>query len=418
MPAGRFAMKPISRYIFWCLLAGISINMLKLYFSQNDLANAEEGVFPWYYRLDFIGDILMCLGAVSSFFVYHRYFPAFVRNCYLLLIALVSIASFDAFAEISKQPTFLFSTKGVGTFVNFGILFFAADTRYFPKLLNFFYYLCFLILAASIVNMGKVGLGASRKDFLLYLRDFSVFLMWVFPFFFLQDEPNPRKNMINLAAFLLIFVVVLASGSRSYLILYFIYVIYKFRAQIRRSNGILIIGAAIVLGVSAYFILMSSSLSGTIENAFSNLSERSGEDTRSSQLLDFLDQYDTDYLIQGVGPLKRWFWHGINDYYSFLDNQFLLIAWWAGVPTVLTYIVLLVKAIRTESEIQLFEDVKGLKLIILCWIGACLGLAIYCTVCSEHYYYFLSLIIGLSTCQYSQLMEAEPEPVYDEEDTE
>lgn len=409
-------MKPLSKYIFWCFLAGISMNMIKLYFLQLDMATAEEGVYPWYYRVDFLGDVLMCMGSVASFFTFHRYFPSFVRNCYLLLIAFVTFASLEAIPEINKQPTLFFNLKGIGTYINIGILFFAADTKYFPKLLNFFYYLCFFILAACIINVGKVGMGATRNEFLLFVRDYVVFLMWVFPYFFMQDYPNARKNLVNLAVFALIFVVVLSSGSRSYLVLYLLYVIYKFKAQLSQKNVLLIIGAALVIGVGAYYALMSSSLSGTIENALDNLSERKADDSRSDQLRDFFAQYDTDYLIQGVGPLEKWFWHSINDFYSFLDNQIILIAWWAGLPAALTYVYFLIGLMRSESEILYFEDIKGLKVIIVAWLAACLGFAIYCTVCSEHYYYFLSLLFGMTVCRYTEIIDPETETTADEED--
>jgi hypothetical protein len=172
----------------------------------------------------------------------------------------------------------------------------------------------------------------------------------------------------------------------------------------------------VLVGVG-YFVLINSSLSTTVEGAFDNLSERSGEDTRSDQLFDFLSQYDTDYLIQGVGPTKLWFWHSINGAYGFVDNQFLLIAWWAGLPTVIVYIFFLVRSLYVESEILQFENIKGLKLIIFFWIAACLGLAIYCTLCPEHYYYFLSLLMGLSVCQYSKIIEPVPEHDEEYEDT-
>jgi len=410
-------MKQHSKYIFWCILVGLSFNMVKLYFAQNDMATAEEGVFPWYFRIDFLGDVLMSVASVTSFFTYKQYFPSYIKVCYLSLVFFVILVSLESLPETLSKPTFFYSIKGIGTYLNIGILFFAADTKYFPKVLNFFYYLCFGIIAASIVNMGKAGMGASRKDFLLYLRDFSVFLMWVFPYFFLQDEPNKKKNLINMAAFLMIFIIVLASGSRSYLILYFLYIIIKFRAQLQTKNGVLLILGMLVLVGVGYFALMNSSLSGTVEGAIDNLSERSGEDTRSDQILDFLSQYDMDYLVQGVGPLQLWFWHGINGKYGFLDNQFLLIAWWAGLPTIIAYVFLLVRSLFIESEILQFDNIKGLKVIIFFWIAACLGLAIYCTLCSEHYYYFLSMLMGLNACQYSKIIEPDPEPEEEYEDT-
>ena len=403
-------MKPISKYIFWALIAGISCTVIKLYLSQQDMSVSGgdiESAWPWYFKVAFLGNVLVSLAAVASFILYNKYFPKYVIACYLLLVLFVIISSAGTFSQTLSKPTFFYTSKGVGTFINIGILFFAADTKYFPKILDYFYYACMFILAASIISLGKVGFGATRKEFLTYIRDYTVFLMWVFPYFFLQEEENKKKNLINLGAALLLFVLVFSSGSRSYLILFILYAISKFSRQLATRNGVFAIIGLIIFCVGGYFILLNSPLASTVENAFGNLSERSGEDTRSGQIYEFLAQYDMDYLIQGVGPLKGWFWSNVNDYYNYLDNQFLLIAWWAGLPAITAYVFLLVKSLFIKSEIQLYEKIKGIKLIIFCWIAACLGFAIYCTLSSEPYYYFLSLIMGLNACQYTKIIPEE-----------
>jgi hypothetical protein len=402
-------MKPVSKYIFWALIIGISCTLMKLYFGQQNTAQAEGQVtsWPWYFKVAFLGNVTISFAAVTSFFLYKQYFPKYVSACYVLLILCVVIASWGTFTKTFTTPTFFYSVKGVGTFINIGVLFFAADTKYFPRIVKFFYYACLFILAASVISLSKIGLGASRKTFLFQIGDYTVFLMWVFPYFFLQDEEDKKKNLLNLCLFLLIFVLVFSIGARSYLILYLLYVMSKFSKQLTTKTGIFTIIGLVILCVGAYFILLNSPFGSTMENAFNNLSERSGEDTRSEQIYEFLDQYDATYLFQGVGPLKQWFWSSTNDYYSYLDNQFLLIAWWAGLPAILIYVFLLVRSLFVKSEIQLFEKIKGIKLIIFLWILACLGFAIYCTLSSEPYYYFLSFLIGLNACQYTKLLGEE-----------
>jgi hypothetical protein len=145
-----------------------------------------------------------------------------------------------------------------------------------------------------------------------------------------------------------------------------------------------------------------------------NLSERSGEDTRSEQIVEFLDQFDMNYLIQGVGPMKQWYWTSVGDLYSYLDNQFLLLCWWAGLPTLLAYVYFLGRPLFSEQEILRFENIKGTKMIICWWMAACVGFAIYCTVTSDTYYYFITLMVGLTTCRYSLLLEDEEDELYEE----
>jgi hypothetical protein len=322
------------------------------------------------------------------------------------MILLVFIASLNDLNAVFKQPSFFFSIKGMGTFINFGLLYFAADER-FPKILKFFYYICFLFIVGGFINLGQVGLGSSRREFLLSIQNLTFFCIWVFPYFFLQEEENKRKNLVNLGAFLAIIFLILATGARSYLIIAAIYLIVKFSKNIKSKNGMFALVGLVVLAGVGYMLLVNSDYSGTFNGAVNNLAERSGEDTRSDQILDFLSQYDTDYLLQGVGPMALWYWNGIEQYYGFLDNQFLLLAWWAGLPAIITYVFFLVRSLYTKSEILQFQDIKGVKLIIGFWIAACLGFAIYVTICSDLYYFFISFMIGLNACQYSKILDPE-----------
>lgn len=398
----------LGKYIYYAILIGISCNVVRLYFQQkNALEIGMDQVYPWYYQVGFLGNVFMCFAAVLSFMLYRKHFPQFITTCYLLLIALVTLASVGDFNKIFSSVTFFFFVKGIGTYVNFGVLFFAADTERFPKVLKFFYYICFFFIVAAFLNLAQMGLGASRKEYLTSIGGLVFFCIWVFPYFFLQNEENKKKNLLNLGTFLVIVLLVLFTGARSYLIISALYLLVKFSKTLKSKNGIATLIGLAIMATAGYFIIQNTGFSGSVDGAVSNLTERSGEDTRSEQIFDFLSQYDMDYLIQGVGPTALWFWHGINDFYGFLDNQFLLLAWWAGLPALLTYLYFLIKSLFIKSEILLFQDIKGVKLIIGLWIGACLGFAIYVGITTDLYYYFISFMIGLNACYYTQLFDPE-----------
>lgn len=402
----------IARFIYWGILFGVSCNAVRIYLSQLDAqAIAEDEVYGWYFQLNYLGNVVLCACSIASFILYRKYFPSFINTCYILMILAVTVASVPDFDTIFKRPTFFFSIKGIGTYINFGLLYFVADTERFPKVLKLFYYMCFAFIIGGFINLAKVGMGASRREFMLTIKDLAFYCMWVFPYFFLQDEEDKKKNIINLVAFMMIVVLVFTTGARSYLIISALYLMIKFSKQLRSKNGVFaIIGMLLLIGIG-YVVLLNSEYSGTLEGAATNLSERSDQDTRSDQILDFLSQYDMDYFIQGVGPKGTWYWHSIESKYEFLDNQFLLLAWWAGLPAILIYLVFLIKSLYTKSEILLFQDIKGVKLIIGLWIAACLGFAIYVTISSEPYYYFISFMIGLNACQYTKIWgEPEEEP--------
>ena len=100
----------------------------------------------------------------------------------------------------------------------------------------------------------------------------------------------------------------------------------------------------------------------------------------------------------GVGPLQTWNWSVSPIPYHFLDNQFLLLIWWAGLPCGICYIILLLKSLISKPK-NIFSNYLSLvanKFIIFYWILACLGVAIYVTVSSELYNYFITLLMGLS----------------------
>jgi len=394
----------IAKFIYWGILFGVCSNAVRIYFSQMDAqVIAEDEVYGWYFKLNYFGNVVLCACSIASFFLYKKYFPSFINTCYILMILAVTAASIPDFDKIFARPTFFFSIKGIGTYINFGLLYFVADTERFPKVLKLFYYLCFAFIVAGFINLAQVGLGASRREFMLTIKDLAFYCMWVFPYFFLQDEEDKKKNLINLAAFMLIVVLVFSTGARSYLIICALVLMIKFSKQLKSKNGVFaIIGMLLLIGIG-YVVLLNSEYSGTLEGAATNLSERSDQDTRSEQILDFLGQYDMDYLVQGVGPKGTWYWHSIESKYEFLDNQFLLLAWWAGLPAILIYLIFLVRFMFVKSEILLFQNIKGVKLMIGLWIAACLGFAIYVTISSEPYYYFISFMIGINACQYTKI---------------
>ncbi|HMO60621.1 MAG TPA: hypothetical protein PKC39_04425 [Ferruginibacter sp.] len=399
---------PLNKVLFWIIAAGIILYAIKEYFTQLNMEYTfTETKYGWYYKLETLANVLLTVASVMSFILYRKYFPLFVSLCYVGLIILIFICSINDFTKTLKNPNFFYTIRGIGTFINFGLMFYAANYKYLQKLLKIFYGICIFFIVAGIINLGKVGVGASRMQYLWAIRDFAVVLIWVFPFFFLQESENKKMNIINTGIFFIVFVFVLCTGSRSYLIIYFLYLIVKFWHLLRTRNGIIFIVAAVVIGVGSFFIFSGSSMNPALEGAFNILSERTDEDSRSSQLKEFINQWDTDYLLQGVGPLKTWYWSTIEDYYYYLDNQFLLMGWWAGLPALFVYVYLLVRTCFSKPEIRLYKDVRGTRMIIGMWILACLGFAIYVTISPSIFYYFIELMMGYHICKYSKISDFE-----------
>lgn len=315
------------------------------------------------------------------------------------MIVLVFMTSINDFETIMQKPSIFYSVKGIGTYINFGILFFVASDYFFAKLQKIFYYACFVFIAAGIYNLSKVGFGASRVDYLNAIKDFAVYLIWVFPFFLLKQEENKKANIINIGIFGIIFIFILSTGARSYLAIYAIYLFIKFKNQFQSKNGLLFIFAAILVLIASVFLFSNSGLGKALDGAFSNLMERATEDSRSEQLEEFLSQYNFDYLIQGVGPMGTWNWSHWPVPYYYLDNQFLLLGWWAGLPTLLVYVFYVSKPIFKKTVPPIIDDIKIVKTILVFWLLACAGFAIYVGMSSDPYYDFITLLIGLAACK-------------------
>ena len=400
-------MKSISKFIFVLLFIGIFLKALKMLYAQNNMEYITlEEVYDWYYKAGFYGNFLVSVAAVLSFICYKKYFPNYITLCYLLLLLLAITASLKDFVNIMK-PSVFYSVKGIGTYINFGILFFVANTLYFRKIIKLFYFISFALIIAGLINLGKVGFGADRTEYLNAIRDFAVYLIWVFPFFLLQNEEDKKLNIANIFAFLIIFIFILSTGSRSYLAIYAIYIFAKFKDQLQAKNSILVILSTVILIVGAFFLFSNSGLSKVFEGAVNNLTERASEDSRSEQLVEFFSQYNSDYLLQGVGPLGRWNWSHWPEPYYYLDNQFILLGWWAGLPTLLVYIFFLIKPITQRAQRFYFENINGAKLILILWVLACAGFAIYVGISSDSYYDFITLLIGLQTCNFTLLRHAD-----------
>ncbi|MEO7523656.1 MAG: hypothetical protein ABIT58_06140, partial [Ferruginibacter sp.] len=158
---------------------------------------ATDEVFGWYFAIGNYGNILISSASILSFILYRKYFPWYVSFCYIGLVIFIVITSYNDLGEVIKTPSFFYSIKGIGTFINIGLLFFVANTHYFNKVLKIFYYICFFFIIAGLINLSKVGIGATRTQNQYAVLNFAVYLIWVFPYFFLQEEFNKRVNLIN-----------------------------------------------------------------------------------------------------------------------------------------------------------------------------------------------------------------------------
>lgn len=394
-------MATTTRVVYYIILAGILGNIVFTLFSQVNMKGeySETTVGGWYYQIAFLSNILLTIAGIYSFVTYRKHFPVLVTACYLLMILLVAIGSFSAIGLFSKTPSLFYSPKGLGTWVNFAILYFTAEEAYTAKIFRVFKILCYVFLAFNIIQIGLLGSISNRDQALNAIRETSVYVIWVYPFFFFDNnDKTSLAKIMKYFTMLLVGFSAFAIASRSYLLCVIFFLLIKLRRDLKDTkNAMAIVGMIGVMMLCGYFAVANLHDFHSIKGLLNVFAGRIDDDTRTSQLKEFMDQYNYDKLFSGVGPAGKWNWSvHPHEGYEWLDNQFMLLTWWFGIQTCLIYILFLLYPIlrrNTENSIA----ITNAKIIIFFWILACGGFAIYITFSTKLFYYFISLLIGIAT---------------------
>ncbi|HTD40682.1 MAG TPA: hypothetical protein VK671_08685 [Mucilaginibacter sp.] len=388
------------RYLYYGILFVLFCHFIALIFAQYYMkVNADSAESGWYSKLAFVSDIVLTPISLFLYFKYHRYFPFVINTCFILMPVLVFISSFNDLGLFVQTPSVFYSPKGLGTWLNFGILYFAVEEDYTEKLLKWFKYFCYALVAFNLVQLAMAGSISNRDVALNAIRDTTVVLLWVYPFFFLDtDDKTNIAKLTKYGVMLLITFFVFAIASRSYLLTMAIIIFIKLRRDLKEGKSTFILICMILMGVMAgYYVVVNIDKFGTLKDISTVFSGRMGEDSRSSQLKEFMDQFNWDKLFTGVGPAATWNWSGdLKAPYQWLDNQFILIIWWFGLQTCVPYLGHLVYSFSKRNPLNLIR-VTNSKIILFFWTLACAGFGIYVTISSSVYYYFMTLMIGIVT---------------------
>jgi len=390
-----------SRFIYYVILAGLFGNILFTLISQSSMKGeyTESTVGGWYYQVAFASNILLTVASVYSAVMYRKYFPTIVTACYLLMLLLVSIGSFSAIGLFTKTPSLFYSPKGLGTWINFGLLYFTAEEAYTAKIFKIFKIVCFVFIAFNLAQIALLGTISNREEALNAIRDTAVYVIWVYPFFLFDDSDKTRmQTILKYGAIVLVAFFAFAIASRSYLLCVVFFFLIKLKRDLKEGrNSIIIVAMAGILLLGGYYLIANIQNFHNIKGLLNIFSGRIDDDTRTSQLREFLDQYNYDKLFSGVGPAGKWHWSVYTKGgYEWLDNQFMLLTWWFGIQTCLVYISFLAYPIfRKNTENSL--AITNAKIIIFFWILACGGFAIYVTFSTKLFYYFITFLIGIAT---------------------
>jgi len=390
-----------SRIVFSLIIIGLFCHFNSLLFSQfnmHDPASADVTT-AWYSKLSLLSDIALTFCSIYCFITYHKKFPAIINICYLIMILFVFIGSFNDLSIFTKTPSVFYSPKGIGTWINFGLLYFTAEEAYTSKIFKLYKYFCYAIILFNVMQIGLLGSVSNREQALNAIRDTTVNVLWIFPFFFLDnDDKTTNAKLLKYFLILLLAFFAFAIASRSYLLTIAIFILIKLKRDLKEGRSAAMLAGMAIIGVLlGYYVVSNIDKFTTLKDLGSVFSGRIGEDSRSSQLKEFMDQFNYDKLFTGVGPTGEWNWSGdLKAPYQWLDNQFILATWWFGLQTFIVYFIYLVYSAFRRNPLKILAVSNG-KIVVFFWILACAGFGIYVTFSSSLYYYFITFLIGTIT---------------------
>ncbi len=402
-----------SRIIFYLIIAALiahAIVLALIQFNSNASTELERvEVSGWYYQLGFLVNFLLTIVSVYSFSQYNSRFPKAINICYILLLILIAVFSVRDIGQFAKSPNLFYSPKGLGTWINFGLLYFVAEEYYAKKVFKLFHILCYVFIVFNLAQIAGLGSVSNRFETQNAIRDTTVLLIWVYPFFFLDATDNTKiLRIIKYSTMALVAFFTLAISSRSYVLIAVIFLLVKVYRDVNdKKNASAIAVTLVLMFFGGYYVMANIQNFDFLNNVLSIFSDRVSDDSRTDQLTEFGKQFDWDKLFTGVGITGTWNWSADRKaMYEWLDNQFVLVVWWFGLQTCLVYIFYLIYPIFRKN---IANDVilTNAKIIIFFWILACGGFAIYVTISTKLFYYFITLIIGVLTLNKRYYVQSE-----------
>ena len=150
----------------------------------------------------------------------------------------------------------------------------------------------------------------------------------------------------------------------------------------------------------------------TAQIAIEGFASRLGEDTRSGQYVDFFDDVEPEELVLGRGPNGTWYWKGVGPYHYF-DNGYLWTLFIGGVPTLLTYLALVIVPGWRSAALRRPDADSAAATLVILWSIALTGLSTFTLPSLTVDHFLILLFVGrcywtLHSRQQSHLFKRAP----------
>lgn len=265
--------------------------------------------------------------------------------------------------------------------------------KYIDPLIRILSYITAVLALAAILN--SRGLVIERF-FSAYVR-YMILLMWFGGWTYLTNIPQffSTKFYLRFLPFIAFVLSTIFTQTRSWFITSFLLLFSYLFVNSRSTRLRMQLTMKLWIGLLVVILLMSAGylLKSPLNNAFIALTERTLDDSRTGQYIDFFNDVSPSELILGRGPKGSWYWPGVGSYH-FIDNPYLWMAFIGGLPTLISYFVLIIlPGIRAWKRGARDNDAAAAVLVIL-WGLACTGFSTFTLPSLTPYAFVISLYAG------------------------
>lgn len=386
----------INKLITFLLFIGLSLSLIFVYFAQErvyseitfgDLSLGSEKFFRSF------SVIFIFIAVILSFFEAKKKYLPKIFLAYFLILGYITIIYFLTGPGIDDF-TGLMDIKGIGPWMTLGLIFVSFEDNRYNLFKRFLYISVVVISILVFYNLNDFGVGLFRGQALAKYRVYATNLVWITPFVFLILKNNKKLQALRFFALFIGISTALIIQTRSFLLIYLLVIIFDFFYT--RKKTVYFIGGAVLGLLFVYILLNTESFSASYEL----LLARGTEDSRSNQLIEFLSQLNFFDLIVGKGFNSTWYFGGYP--YLYLDNQWLLLIWWAGlIPATMYFYLTAIIPFKLFIKKDQDYETRVESFILIIWTLACAGLAIYSTMSVDFFFFIICVIQGRLLYKYS-----------------
>ncbi|WP_422859635.1 hypothetical protein ACOKFD_01495 [Flagellimonas sp. S174] len=324
---------------------------------------------------------------------------------FLALFIYISLNFLISGGDITNM-TDLMHTKGVGTWFCLGLIFTSYNDKRYLYFKKFLYFSALYICILTLYNFVDFGIGAWRMLSISKYRIYTVNLIWIVPFLFLQSAKIKRQRSLAIFFMAITALASLIIQTRSFLLILSIVILFDFFHT--KKKHIYLIFFGFLIAIMIYLAISTDIFSSSLES----LDRRSGDDTRTEQLKVFWEQLQFFEVVTGKGFRSEYLLGG--SYIGHVDNQWLYLIWWGGLIPFLCYAYLtLVIPVKVLLSGKIEYNTKVECFILILWTLALSGLAIFTSMSIDFYFFTITIILGRVLYKFSNLKKAKKhEPYY------